>query len=479
MTTEHLSDKAEPTETTAAPAPASGSSSGTASATAAGAAVPADTADATGAAPAPAAELSAPPQSPAELPSAKVGVMEVEGVQIEMFSLAKLREQNLALEQAQAAAKAAQKEQRKAQRKRKESSVDDQGQPKPKRKRKAKAAAVAKAAPADGGTSPAPVPEPALDLDNATVATAPTPEPSAPAAAVSAAEPAQAPAPAAAPEPTAQDSAAAPPSVAQSLLQSLISNVEQLEQQASHVTDEEVAQAAAEETEALQHAQESTAVDEGVALNSSGTAAGFPEPEWADMDELTPEQLEQFSHMGLTEGDICPLCSNGLLIMRHSYKADFLGCSNFPHCKFHLFTGKRSAVVTLKELSSTCPECHGQLEVKKGRFGIFIGCSNYPACTYVYRRQDETPLVQVACPVCHQGHLVERRGRSGKTFYGCDNFPKCSYSVFGPPVQQACEECGFPVMYKKKTKKGFVLVCGDPKCASHRKKAKPQLMSDS
>ena len=29
-----------------------------------------------------------------------------------------------------------------------------------------------------------------------------------------------------------------------------------------------------------------------------------------------------------------------------------------------------------------CPRCYGQLIVKKGRYGDFLGCSNYPKCRY-------------------------------------------------------------------------------------------------
>lgn len=31
---------------------------------------------------------------------------------------------------------------------------------------------------------------------------------------------------------------------------------------------------------------------------------------------------------------------------------------------------------------NVCPECGGNLDEKKGKFGVFIGCSNYPKCKY-------------------------------------------------------------------------------------------------
>lgn len=34
------------------------------------------------------------------------------------------------------------------------------------------------------------------------------------------------------------------------------------------------------------------------------------------------------------------------------------------------------------EANGICPRCHGQLVVRKGQYGHFIGCSNYPNCKY-------------------------------------------------------------------------------------------------
>ncbi|MCM3055711.1 topoisomerase DNA-binding C4 zinc finger domain-containing protein [Caldifermentibacillus hisashii] len=32
--------------------------------------------------------------------------------------------------------------------------------------------------------------------------------------------------------------------------------------------------------------------------------------------------------------------------------------------------------------NSKCPKCGGKLQVKNGKFGKFVGCSNYPKCRY-------------------------------------------------------------------------------------------------
>lgn len=30
-----------------------------------------------------------------------------------------------------------------------------------------------------------------------------------------------------------------------------------------------------------------------------------------------------------------------------------------------------------------CPECGGDLVIRKGRYGTFVACSNYPTCKYI------------------------------------------------------------------------------------------------
>ena len=70
-----------------------------------------------------------------------------------------------------------------------------------------------------------------------------------------------------------------------------------------------------------------------------------------------------------------------------------------------------------------CPECGGDLVVKKGRRGAFVGCSNYPNCKYVKRKGAE---VVGKCPDCG-GDLVKKRGRYG-LFVGCVNYPDCKYT---------------------------------------------------
>ena len=170
----------------------------------------------------------------------------------------------------------------------------------------------------------------------------------------------------------------------------------------------------------------------------------------------------------LSEGDACPHCG-GRLVLRHSERGDFLGCSNYPECSFMQPVAVRKTVRTILEISDKCPECGYPLEVKKGRFGIFIGCSNYPRCGYIYNNREDAGI---PCPVCHKVEMERRQSRNGRVFYSCSNYPECKFTLPGKPVSEKCEECGFPVMFEKKVKAGIALVCGNSLCSSRRKRKK-------
>ena len=74
----------------------------------------------------------------------------------------------------------------------------------------------------------------------------------------------------------------------------------------------------------------------------------------------------------------CPLCKTGnLLKVEHNGKS-FVGCSNFPRCKYSIHDA------TVLENPKKCPSCGGFLVKRKGKKNKhwFIGCTNYPYCEY-------------------------------------------------------------------------------------------------
>jgi DNA topoisomerase-1 len=100
-----------------------------------------------------------------------------------------------------------------------------------------------------------------------------------------------------------------------------------------------------------------------------------------------------------------------------------------------------------------CPSCGGRqtLIVKYGRFGKFIGCKNYPECRYT---EPWLERLAIPCPLCgreHNGEIVERRTKRGRTFYGCSRYPACEFTSWKRPLPQPCSNCGGLLVEQNKT----------------------------
>ena len=103
-----------------------------------------------------------------------------------------------------------------------------------------------------------------------------------------------------------------------------------------------------------------------------------------------------------------------------------------------------------------CPECGGELLYRSGRYGRFIGCSNFPTCRYTEQIVEK---VGVDCPNCG-GDIVVKRTRRGKTFYGCANYPECDWTNWKRPVPGACRKCG-GLLVQHSRQMAECTVCGE------------------
>lgn len=121
---------------------------------------------------------------------------------------------------------------------------------------------------------------------------------------------------------------------------------------------------------------------------------------------------------------------------------------------------------TFTKLEEKCPECGGELAVRKGRYGEFIACLAFPKCRYsrnlkednAEKKEAKKPNgIGVKCPKCKDGEVVERFSRRGK-FYGCNHYPKCDFVSNYKPSEEKCEKCG-EMMVIKELKKGTFLEC--------------------
>ena len=116
---------------------------------------------------------------------------------------------------------------------------------------------------------------------------------------------------------------------------------------------------------------------------------------------------------------------------------------------------QRQAVEPVK-LDEPCPVCGQPLVIREGRFGSFIGCSDYPTCKYT------RPIVNstgVHCPK-DGGNIVQKRSRKGRTFYGCENWPQCDFVTWNEPLDIICPRCQRSIL----TKVGKRARCADPDC---------------
>lgn len=158
----------------------------------------------------------------------------------------------------------------------------------------------------------------------------------------------------------------------------------------------------------------------------------------------------------------CPKCGEALML-RHGKHGPFLGCTQYPECDYIKPLHQNDGHV-VKALGVPCPECQQELVLRQGRYGMFIGCSGYPNCHHIEsldQDDDKVESDQVACPECQKGRLVERKSRFGKSFFACDNFPKCKFAVNQPPIAEKCDNCGYPLLLKKKDGKHQ---CANRKC---------------
>lgn len=114
-----------------------------------------------------------------------------------------------------------------------------------------------------------------------------------------------------------------------------------------------------------------------------------------------------------------------------------------------------------KETGELCPECGSPLVVRRSRYGEFIGCSNYPECKYIKPLEKNEPKdMGIVCPKCKEGHVVEKRTRRGKIFWGCNRYPDCDFATWYEPIpNQQCPDCEGILL--KKGKKVVCESCGN------------------
>jgi DNA topoisomerase I len=186
---------------------------------------------------------------------------------------------------------------------------------------------------------------------------------------------------------------------------------------------------------------------------------------WEPFIALLKQKEKEVSKEDVTTektGRSCPECGKELVI-KLGKSGKFLACTGFPECRHTepLAAEEREEPVLSGE---KCDKCEAPMLIKDGRYGKFLACSAYPACKNIQ------PLVKpksldISCPDCKEGVLMEKKSRYGKIFYSCNRYPQCKYALWDQPVGEACPKCGYPVIVEKVTKRyGTYRKCPTANC---------------
>ncbi|MBQ8894119.1 MAG: type I DNA topoisomerase [Clostridia bacterium] len=111
-----------------------------------------------------------------------------------------------------------------------------------------------------------------------------------------------------------------------------------------------------------------------------------------------------------------------------------------------------------------CPNCGKNLVIKSGRYGKFMACPGYPDCRFTKTIVIDT---QVPCPKCG-GKILQKKSKTGKTYYGCEHNPKCDFMTWDEPLTKKCEKCGAPLF--KRSGRGRGIYCSNSECGKQETK---------
>lgn len=107
-----------------------------------------------------------------------------------------------------------------------------------------------------------------------------------------------------------------------------------------------------------------------------------------------------------------------------------------------------------------CEKCGAAMVFKLGRYGKFMACSNFPDCR---NTKAIVKMIDVKCPTCKEGEVVERKSKTKRVFFGCNRYPECEYVSWDKPISRPCPKCSAS-MVEKKLKKGVQIQCTNSEC---------------
>lgn len=189
----------------------------------------------------------------------------------------------------------------------------------------------------------------------------------------------------------------------------------------------------------------------------------FHEQFTKDLDAFRGKDIKKMTEETTLD---CPECGKAKLVIRFGKSGHFIGCPNYPECKFtsnfkRLEDGSIELVKTQEPelLAEKCPKCGKQLRQVVGKFGPFTACSGYPDCKYIH--QD---IAKFPCP--NDGGQLSKKNWRGSIFWGCSNYPKCKFTISGDIEEKPCPKCKTPYLLKRVNKETeeVTLTCPNKDC---------------
>ena len=153
------------------------------------------------------------------------------------------------------------------------------------------------------------------------------------------------------------------------------------------------------------------------------------------------------------------------LVIKLGRAGRFIACSGFPDCNHTEPLTADGSVAEEPEMSDEkCDKCGAGMLIKLGRYGKFLACSAYPDCKNI-QPLEKPKALDIQCPQCKTGEMMEKKSRFGKIFYSCNQYPKCKYALWNEPKAEPCPKCSWPLTEIKVTKRwGTVQRCPQEEC---------------
>ncbi len=169
--------------------------------------------------------------------------------------------------------------------------------------------------------------------------------------------------------------------------------------------------------------------------------------------ELTKKELTEQK-----TDEVCDKCGKPMVIKMGRF-GKFLACSGYPDCKrTKPMPGETQSASPEPEVTDIkCDKCGEPMLRRMGRFGPFLGCSAYPKCKNIKSIEIK---VDLKCPKCKEGDIVQRRSKRGKIFYGCNKYPNCDFALWDKPTGEMCPESKDPLVFGAKG----IIKCSNKEC---------------